>query len=656
MARHAKQAGSSVRGVVGKAIGLGIAPVLALGAFGPAAAMTTADRASEANTPDTTGSALADAGTTDAQVDTIVLADAPAAETEQVADVTQAAPERAGEASQVEDGVVELDTKDKKGRLAGTVEAPAGFQTVGASWPSEIDSRVPELQVRTRAEGGGWSRWSHLEKQTDGTDEASAVRTSTPVYVGESDAVQIATVDPAQEIPRDVELRLVSSEQVTTAAATTSGPVAAETTSSDTGGPTIITRAEWGAAPQCELPPDYDGATWRPAPDGLKAAAVHHTVNPNDYDTVAEAMQLIRNDQAFHQDGNNWCDIGYNFLVDKWGNVYEGAAGSIDSAIIGAHAGGFNTSTVGIAMLGTYSTVTPSSAQQSGVAKIAAWRLSAFGVVPTGTTTLTSAGSNSKYAAGTEVELNRIFGHRDTHDTECPGNLGYPVLGNIRTRAAAYYDEYTVTAEEQRAANIVQAIFKDNTGAVATAAQIGTWQDRVEANGAGPLATWTETSEKFRKRQITLAYRAVLHRDPTSTERAAQLDAIVDGRLTVDQVRLSLLWSTSYRYSFSGMDAYVKAVYQNLTNTTPTASQVSTIKSWFDADGRRKTVQRLWNSEAAENHRVTEAYELYLGRTPTASAVTRWREKLKSSWLSDKALRYGLMTTASYADRADARY
>src|SRR5665647_2868216 len=109
--------------------------------------------------------------------------------------------------------------------------------------------------------------------------------------------------------------------------------------------PTIITREQWGARPQVCTP---DVATTH----GLIGAVVHHTAGSNGYSTIAEAMQQIRGDQAYHIDGRGWCDIGYNFVVDKWGNIYEGRANSLTRPVIGVHAGGFNTGTVGVSMLG----------------------------------------------------------------------------------------------------------------------------------------------------------------------------------------------------------------------------------------------------------------------------------------------------------------
>ncbi|HEY3438513.1 MAG TPA: N-acetylmuramoyl-L-alanine amidase, partial [Actinotalea sp.] len=131
-----------------------------------------------------------------------------------------------------------------------------------------------------------------------------------------------------------------------------------------------------------------------------------------------------------------WCDIGYNFLVDKWGNVYEGRDDSGVKPVIGVHAGGFNTATVGISMLGTYSTLTPPAAVQESVARLSAWRLGQYYRDPSGSMTYhTYGGENSKYPAGTDVALPVIFAHRDVGNTACPGNGGYATLPWVRARA-----------------------------------------------------------------------------------------------------------------------------------------------------------------------------------------------------------------------------
>ena len=654
------------RDMVGRALVLGVAPALMLGgALAPAATATTLEPPLEpeglSGPASPADSALPDTGTTPAKVETIAVAAAPAAATEQVQDVTKEAPAADVEGATVADGEVVLDTADAAGRIAGEVAAPAGFQTVGVKWPAAIDAEVPELQVRAQAEDGSWGQWAHLEKSSDVPDGEQTEFLSAPVHVGEAVAVQVATVDKAASVPEGIELTLVTSEQVQTVAARTSGAVEA---SSATDVPTIVTRAEWGAAPPRaieECPPEggvgVPGTTWGAA-DRLDGAVVHHTVNPNDYATVAEAMQLIRNDQAYHQNSNGWCDIGYNFLVDKWGNVYEGAQGSIDAPIIGAHAGGFNTRTVGVSMVGTYTDVAPSAAQKDGVAKIAGYRLSQYGVNPAESATFTSAGltSGGRYDAGEQVVLPRVFGHRDTHRTECPGDLGYPELASIRNAAAAYAEEYTEVAEQYT--NYVQAVYQDSLGREATVAEIEGWAYRVSVNGQGVLADAMATSTKYRTARIVSDFESTLGSAPTSSQLSSHLSAVKNGTRTIDQVKPVLLRSAKYYNHVGGTDrAYITGLYEQILDRAPTESQLDHWVPRVSSLGRAGVVDALWSNASAVRVRVLATYATYLDEAPSDSTTTFWVDRLRSNPdVDESTLRRAILVTARYLAYADSRY
>ncbi len=660
-ARHGAARPSLASTAMGRTIILGVAPMMVLGgALAPAATALTAEPSLE---PEGTSaplvpedSALPDAGTTTADVETVAVAAAPSAEIDVVDDVTGSDPEAGAEAAPATDDAVVLDTTDTSGRLAGEIAVPEGFQTVGLSWPAEIDQAVPEMQVRTRAADGAWSEWSHLEKSTDGADGGSAVMTSAPVYVGEADAVQLATVDEAAVFPEGVELSLVSSAQVTTAAATTSGTVASTTA---TGAPTIITREEWGAAPRCLEP--GTGPTWFPAEGGLKASAVHHTVNPNDYSTVAEAMQAIRNDQAYHQQTHGWCDIGYNFLVDKWGNIYEGADGSIEEPIIGAHTGGFNTSTVGVAMLGTYTTaagVTPAAAQQDGVSKIIGYRLSQYGVNPDESVVLTAAGhtDGGRYYAGDQVTLPRVFGHRDTHQTECPGTLAYPLLSSIQDKAAVYAKQYTEVAEQHK--NFVQAMYQDYLGRPATATDIESWAYRVSVDGPGVLADGLAKSDNYRKVRIVAAFEATLGYTPSSTQVSNYLSQVKQKTRTIDEIEPFLMGTSSYYKHVGSTDAkYVTALYQHILQRPPTSDQLNHWIPRLNTLGRAGVVNALWDNPQAVRLRVVATYQHYLGAAPTTAQADTWVKRLTAGTGEDEAtLRRAIVVTTKYLAYADSRY
>ena len=197
---------------------------------------------------------------------------------------------------------------------------------------------------------------------------------------------------------------------------------------SQAGTPAIVSRASWGA--------EEEIVRARPliAPV-LKLAVVHHTAGTNSY-TRAQSAAIVRGIEVYHVQGNGWNDIGYNFLVDRYGTVYEGRGGGIEKNVIGAHAGGFNTGTTGVALIGNYGSAVPPRAQQAALVDLVAWRLDVAHVDPLGTVVYTSGG-NAKYRAGKLVTLRVVSGHRDTGPSECPGARAYALLPSLRTRIAA---------------------------------------------------------------------------------------------------------------------------------------------------------------------------------------------------------------------------
>ncbi|MFJ2088125.1 peptidoglycan recognition protein [Streptomyces sp. NPDC087901] len=207
--------------------------------------------------------------------------------------------------------------------------------------------------------------------------------------------------------------------------------------------PPITSRAGWGADESISPEePDY-------LPGGrIKAVVVHHTAESNTY-TCAQAPAVVRGIYAYHVRQLGWKDVGYNFLVDKCGTIYEGRKGGVDRPVQGAHAYGFNTETVGISVLGTYTDTAPPQAALLSVARIAAWKLGQYGVDPAGTTTLTAGDTGTNYfrkswAKGAQLPFPVIHGHRDGYNTQCPGDAFYKQLATIRTLAAGPVTGLTV--------------------------------------------------------------------------------------------------------------------------------------------------------------------------------------------------------------------
>ncbi|WP_459186317.1 peptidoglycan recognition protein family protein [Streptomyces sp.] len=191
--------------------------------------------------------------------------------------------------------------------------------------------------------------------------------------------------------------------------------------------PRIITRSGWGADEKLrERKFVYTKS--------VKVVFVHHSATGNNY-SCDESEAVVRSIYRYHVRSSHWRDIGYNFLVDKCGTIYEGRAGGVTKAVYGAHTLGFNSNSMGVAVLGTYSDEQPSDAAVRAVSQLAAWKLGLFGRNPEGTVTLLSGGSN-KYRKGIRVRFKVISGHRDGFRTECPGDQLYDDLGAARRSAA----------------------------------------------------------------------------------------------------------------------------------------------------------------------------------------------------------------------------
>jgi hypothetical protein len=190
--------------------------------------------------------------------------------------------------------------------------------------------------------------------------------------------------------------------------------------------PAIVTRKGWGADEGLREREFSYSRT-------VKAAFVHHSAETNDY-ACGDVPAIIRGIYRYHVQSSHWRDIGYNFLVDKCGKIYEGRAGGVAKPVMGAHTLGFNTDTTGIALLGTYSREAPSKAAKQALSRLTAWKLGVHGVDASGKVALTSGGSN-KHRRGSKVSFNAVSGHRDGFTTECPGERLYRELPAVRTEA-----------------------------------------------------------------------------------------------------------------------------------------------------------------------------------------------------------------------------
>ena len=556
-----------------------------------------------------------------------------------------------GRAAQAAEGAIVTDRMVDTGRVASQVVETGKFQTVGLTWPSDTGVASLGAEMRTRAEGQ-WSDWVPLDTSDAAPDAGSAdarraVRDGTDsVWVGDSDAVQLSFTATKEGGPAGLSLALIGSPDLlalpsgdVAGPAMGSSPVrlapqaSAPLSGSSVLVPHVITRAEWGAsAPVCT--PDV--ATT------LVGAVLHHTAGSNTYSTVAEAEQQIRNDQRYHIQSRGWCDLGYNFVVDKWGNIYEGRANSMTKPVIGVHAGGFNTGTVGIAMLGTYTDVNPSAATLESVADVIGWRLGVYGVNPQGMMTYyTGVGENSKFLNQT-VALSRVFGHRDVAYTACPGNVGYTTLGWIRVRA-------TALAYSQP---LVKALYHDLMGRVVDPSGLQTWTSLIYAGvPASSLGDSLAHSQEYVQGRVIAAYKEILGRDPDPTGFASWTGWIMSGSLRVEDLRGQLIASDEYYTDAGGTDeAYIGTLYQDILHRAAGPGEVAYWAANIKTAGRSAASVGVWRSLESANLRVNEVYGVLLDRTADPSGIATWGPYWQAH--GEDALRAMIVGSDEYLARA----
>ncbi|MFJ9039193.1 N-acetylmuramoyl-L-alanine amidase [Streptomyces sp. NPDC102406] len=387
-----------------------------------------------------------------------------------------------------------LGLQSKGDRKVVPPKSTERFSAVSVTWKDPKDEIEGKAQFRARsAETGDWGAWTTLPKENNDADgaerEGSDIRggtASVPTPTA-SDGVEVRVVDAdgkASDLPAGMDVKLIDPgtgpvkgkgavlepaayTEETTAPATTGAPTgsatpppvtqsptsaaptsAAPTTSapaspspsqtvpeprpSTVEKPVIIPQSVWGPGLPHDGTPSYDTE--------IKAAVVHHTgVDLDNQIPCARSAERLRQIQQEHV-AKGYYDIGYNFVVDRCGQIFEGRTGGVDLPVHGAHDYGFNTDTVGISYIGNFESAKPTKAALDAIARVVAWKFGQYGIVPTGNVTLTSNGDlnvdGNNVAKGTTITLPRVFGHKDTNATLCPGANLYPKLSRIRTLAA----------------------------------------------------------------------------------------------------------------------------------------------------------------------------------------------------------------------------
>jgi hypothetical protein len=370
--------------------------------------------------------------------------------------------------------------------LLSTPQPVDGFGTVGVTWAHGENYADGQLafQVRTRTDGV-WSDWQVLHYDADhgpdpGSEEAARERPGTDaMIIGTVDEVQIKATSETGVVPDDMSLAVINPGSAPTevetpaidtgeldaarADGTESGvpgeptstpepavdqdPATAETgtdgialqSGTVTAKPHIFSRAQWGAD---ESMRDASSLHYYE----VHAGFVHHTVNANDY-TKDEVPGILRSIYAYHTQSKGWSDIGYNFLVDRFGRIWEGRYGGVDRPVVGAHTLGYNDYSFAMSAIGNFEIARPSSVMLDAYARLFAWKLSLHGVDV----------SSTKQRVG-DSWFQAINGHRDAGQTACPGKYLYAKLPMIRTLAATYQADW---GGRQRDVNVADTTYPD---------------------------------------------------------------------------------------------------------------------------------------------------------------------------------------------------
>lgn len=333
----------------------------------------------------------------------------------------------------------------------------AAYSVLGVTWDraADLDGVVVRYRVRVDGEWSSWEAAGAADVKPDPTGQDAASddpRDGTdPIVAVGADGLQIWAeaaegrvtglkavlidpgADPATTGATIEDAASTADGVVRTAAAVTPAAVRSAVAPAQ---PAIISRAGWGADESLRTcSPDYS--------NDMVSAAVHHTASSNAY-SAADVPGLLRGFYAYHtrpeaSGGRGWCDIGYNFLVDRFGRIFEGRAGGVGATVVGVHTGGFNSRTIGVAAIGDFSTGTTPALLES-ISQLIAWKFSVHGILANDSVTMTSGGGASKWPAGTAVTFPTIYAHRDAQLTSCPGQSLYDALPSIRARVAAISD------------------------------------------------------------------------------------------------------------------------------------------------------------------------------------------------------------------------
>ncbi|MEU6574206.1 peptidoglycan recognition protein [Streptomyces sp. NPDC046805] len=571
------------------------------------------------------------------------------------------------------------------------------------------------------SDSGQWSAWHDLEVNADPVEHPGpGMRgSSEPMWVGASDGVQVRVVrkdGTTGALPKGLEVNLVDPGVVTDAETKTGGsgsepaafaadvtPGATDSTSADPAAPSdsasaaptdaatdttsadptasgsaapsdsasaspsdsapsvppappstvpeppITSRAGWGADESISSDPSEYNAD-------VKAVFVHHTDGANDY-SCADSASIVRGIYAYHVQVNGWNDIGYNFLVDKCGTIFEGRKGGVDRPVLGAHTYGWNRESAGIAVLGEYTSTSATNAAMTSIARIAAWKLGQYGADPGSTVDLTAGatqtnGLGKSFTAGSKYTFQRISGHRDGYNTACPGNTLYSQLPAIRTLAAGPVQGLKATSVDGAGLSgstyYTKGAITVHWTATTPASLISKFELLVDGKSVATAAgTATSAGATLPLGTHTVAVRAVHQSGKAATSAALNVVAETTAPTFTTSPKLSLRGGTvntsavPVTLGWKATDDKALRQVKLLSPTAVTYGPTTTSSSRTAASGTATT----WSMRAydyAGNYRTSSpSYTPMILQETSATKSGTWTARSSSSYLGGKSYSSG---------------
>jgi hypothetical protein len=327
------------------------------------------------------------------------------------------------QSAQAADWVISSGFPSSGSYLSPVQKVTSAYNAIGSYWEMNSgDGHKLQFYLRTSKDGAKFSDW--VDASSDNEEGKSGAKITR--YFGQLQTLSGPYVQFRLEIPAGLSVKLVGLTFIDTATNSNAGLAVvgtlplAQTGSGGPAQPTIISRAGWGANENYR----YSGGSlaWPFEYRAVKAFIIHHSETTNTYS--ADPSSEVRSIYYYHAITKGWGDIGYNYLVDWKGNIYEGRAGG--DGVVAGHAYQYNYGSIGVCMLGSFKTVAPTKAQIDSLVKLLAWKAYAKGI---------DAQARIYFVDRNNVAT--ISGHRDVLDTTCPGDAGYAILPSVRQQVAS---------------------------------------------------------------------------------------------------------------------------------------------------------------------------------------------------------------------------